>query len=93
VLRLQPTPTCRNVASSTVSRPHWQAAYRSASSARNYAPPSPSRAPLWIASVNLSTRDTSVRSAKEQLQTYLEEEAHQHGPQAVDFLEKAVGIA
>lgn len=35
----------------------------------------------------------AVRSAKEQLQTYLEEEAHRHGAQAEDFLEKAVGVA
>ena len=35
----------------------------------------------------------AVRSARKQLQSYLEEEAHQHGDQAEDFLEKAVGIA
>ena len=35
----------------------------------------------------------NVRSAKEQLQTYLEEESHRHGTQSEDFLEKAVGVA
>jgi hypothetical protein len=36
---------------------------------------------------------TAIRGAKEQLQAYLQEEAHRHGTQAEDFLEKAVGVA
>jgi hypothetical protein len=35
----------------------------------------------------------AVRGAKEQLQSYLSEEAHRHGSHAEDFLEKAVGVA
>ena len=35
----------------------------------------------------------AVRDAERQLQTYLEEEAHQHGEHVEDFLEKAVGVA
>ncbi|MBN2438968.1 MAG: N-6 DNA methylase, partial [Deltaproteobacteria bacterium] len=35
----------------------------------------------------------SVRKAKEQLQTYLEEEAHRHGSDIESSMEKAVGVA
>ncbi|MBN1865219.1 MAG: hypothetical protein JW808_09995, partial [Victivallales bacterium] len=34
-----------------------------------------------------------IENAKKQMQVYLEEESHRHGPHHEDFLEKAVGVA